>query len=154
MLTSPFLRAEAIIVTEAMHAMTIAEIFITKQSIVVELEIGVRNYKAFRNALPDTDYQVLEKEAKPLRERLPQFFLEDWILRSDGGEPLIGKIEHVSKRQRVRRDKITLEPLATYGGKGEEALFIKISYPLDGRPGTLSITPPHCVGSHDGSPQK
>jgi hypothetical protein len=40
-------------VTRAMTATTIAEIFITRDSVHVELEIGVQDLNGFRNSMPD-----------------------------------------------------------------------------------------------------
>ena len=45
------LTADAIVITKAATATTIAEIFVSEQEVRVELEIGQADLKAFRNPL-------------------------------------------------------------------------------------------------------
>ncbi len=49
----PLAKADAIIITKAMTASTIAEIFVENDHVRVELEIGVGDLEAFRNLLPN-----------------------------------------------------------------------------------------------------
>jgi hypothetical protein len=46
-------RADALVITKAMQASTIAEIFIEPTQIRVEIEVGVDDLTAFANILPD-----------------------------------------------------------------------------------------------------
>ena len=46
--------ADAIVITQAMKASTIAEIFVEESSIRVEIEIGGRDLPAFHNLMPDS----------------------------------------------------------------------------------------------------
>ncbi len=48
---------DAIVVTKAMTASTIAEIFIENDEVKIELEIGVEDLDAFCNVLPDELYE-------------------------------------------------------------------------------------------------
>jgi hypothetical protein len=50
--------ADAIVVTRAMTASTIAEFYLEQSTVRVELEIGVRDLSALRDMLPDP---LLEK---------------------------------------------------------------------------------------------
>ena len=50
---------DAIVVTKAMTASTIAEIFVEPTRVRVELEIGLADIPAFRNVLPDEEYERL-----------------------------------------------------------------------------------------------
>jgi hypothetical protein len=52
------LRADALVVTTAMKAATIAEVFIEDAAVRVELEVGMTDIPAFGNLLPD---QLLRK---------------------------------------------------------------------------------------------
>jgi hypothetical protein len=61
----PGARADAIIITKAMTASTIAEIFIDESSIRVELEIGGRDLPGFRNLMPDGVYARMGYEPEP-----------------------------------------------------------------------------------------
>ncbi len=135
-------RADAIIVTQAMNATTIAEIFIGESVIRLELEIGGRDLPAFRNLMPDAVYQRLGFEPEPLRHRLPRFFLEDMVLRADDGPPLPGRVLEMEARPKVERDQITGEPLQAAEGETETVVFGVFEYPFEGRPQSLTISPP------------
>ena len=76
--------ADAIIVSQAMKASTIAELFIEQQAVRVELEIGIDSLPAFRNILPDPIYEKLSHEPEPLDQRLERFFSESFIVEADG----------------------------------------------------------------------
>ncbi len=135
-------RADAIIVTQAMNATTIAEIFIGESVIRLELEIGGRDLPAFRNLMPDAVYQRLGFEPEPLRQRLPRFFLEDMVLRADDGPPLPGRVLEMEARPKVERDQITGEPLQAAEGETETVVFGVFEYPFEGQPQSLTISPP------------
>jgi len=66
-------RADAIVVTRAMKASTIAEIFVESDEIRVDLEIGVDDLDAFRNLMPDEIYERLGHDPAPPAERLDRF---------------------------------------------------------------------------------
>jgi len=144
--------ADAIVVTNAMTASTIAEVFVTDGSVRVELEIGVADLKGFRNLLPDPLYERLGYDAEPLAQRLPRFFEQDWVVRADG-KPLPPRIREIEGRPRITRDQITGEPT---GESEETVIFVAMEYPLAGRPKTLTLrSPPASIGFvvyHDGLP--
>ena len=68
-------RPDALVITKAMTATTIAEIFVEESGVVVELEIGAEGLAAFRNLLPDELYQRLGTGSEPLAERLDRLRL-------------------------------------------------------------------------------
>ena len=70
---------DAIVITKAMTASTVAEIFIGDESIRVEVEIGWRDLPGFRNLMPDGVLERLGLEPEPLADRLPRFFAEDLV---------------------------------------------------------------------------
>lgn len=82
--------ADAIVVTKAMTASTVVEIFVEESEIRVEMEIGVADLMAFENLLPDQMREQMGLEAAPLNIRLQRFFDEDFVIRADGGNPLPG----------------------------------------------------------------
>ncbi len=137
-----FARADAIIVTKAMTASTIAEVFIEDGVIRVELEIGVQDLNGFRNLLPDELYERLGHAPQPFPERTRRFFAEDWIVRADGGEPLIGRIESVEPGHRIMRDEITGAVLPAQPDDAEVVVRVAWSYALATVPAVLSIRPP------------
>jgi len=136
------LNPDALIITKAMTASTIAEIYVDEDAIRVELEIGIKDLEAFRNLLPDAMYERLGYEPVPLATRLRRFFREDLIIRAGTGSPLPGRVEDIVARQRILRDEITGEPLPVLADEGEEAVYAKLVYPLGARPNELRITPP------------
>ena len=137
--------ADAIFVTRAMKATTIAEVYISEDSVIVELEVGMADIAAFRSVLPDAVYEMLGYEPKPLEERLPLFFVEDWVMTADG-KPLSGRIQRIIARPRVERDEVTGEPVPPGEGEAELAVFIEAACPLPGRPRSITLRPPGRVG--------
>ena len=135
-------RPDAIIITKAMTASTIAEVFIEEERILVELEIGGRDLEGFRNLMPDEVYQRMGNEPEPWRERLAKFFREDLVIRADEGSPLPGRLVSIEPRERMPRDEITGEPIPVPEGEGEPVVFAVLEYPLPGRPKVLSFSPP------------
>ena len=66
-------RADALMVTRAMKASTIAEVFIEDQRVLVELEIGTDDLGAFANVLPDDLYAKVTARNESLAKRLEVF---------------------------------------------------------------------------------
>ena len=102
---------DAIVVTKAMTASTIAEYYVTEQGIRLELEVGADDLKAFRNLLPDALYQKLGFDPEPFAERLMRFFGEDLVILADETNILPGRIVQMLPRKRIIRDEITGQPL-------------------------------------------
>ena len=133
-------RSDALVITRAMTATTIAEVFVEDDHIRLELEIGIADLEAFANLLPDALYERMGRNPEPLARRLPRFFREDFLVRPDGGAPLVGHVEEMEARPRVQRDDVTGEPLPVVDEeKAELVVFARIRYPLKGRPGWMSI---------------
>ena len=134
--------ADAIVVTQAMTASTIAEVYVEDGRIRLEMEIGSSDLDSFRNLLPDSIYEKLGHPPAPLVERFERFFLEDLVFRLDDGAPLPGLLREMEGRERIRRDLVTGEPLPVAEDEGETVLFVVLEYPFRGRPKTLSIRAP------------
>jgi hypothetical protein len=128
-----------------MTATTIAEIFITSDSIHVDLEVGVQDLNGFRNIMPDPIFERLGNDPEPLSQRLERFFTEDWVIRADGAL-LPGRVLNILPRPRVRRDEITGEPLPPSDDDDEIVVFIELGYELPGRSRSLSLHPPGSGG--------
>ena len=140
--------ADAIVVTKAMTASTVVEVFIEESEIRVELEIGVPDLAAFHNVLPDEIRQRMGMEPEPLRQRLGQFFTEDFVIRADGGPPLPGRVTAIEPRRRVARDEITGEPLPATEDEGEPVIHLVLEYEFSGEPKTLTFHPPTAGGAY------
>lgn len=141
-LPADLMQADPLMITRAMTASTIAQIYIEEDAVVIELEIGVSDLRGFRNLLPDAIYERLGYEPEPIARRLPRFFREDLTIRPDGGLPVPGRVVDMAARPRVRRDEITGEPLPLVDGEGETVIYARLVYPLDRRPAVLNIAPP------------
>jgi hypothetical protein len=136
------LRPDALVITMAMKASTIAQIFVEQDSILVELEIGANDLQGFANLYPDELYERMGNDPEPLADRYPRFFREDFTLSADDSPPIMGRVVGFEARRRVIRDPITGAPLPVVDEEAEPVIFITISYPLAGRPRTLTLTPP------------
>ena len=84
---------DAIVRTNAMFATTIAEIYISEEEVLVDLEVGLNDLESFANLVPDQIYTEMGNEPMPLAERARRFFAEDFLLIVDGADtPLMGGI--------------------------------------------------------------
>jgi len=134
-------------VTKAMTASTIAEIFVEEDGIRVDLEIGSGDFEAFVDLLPDEALKRLGREAPPHAERIKAFLENDFVIRTEGGEPLPGRLVRILLQKRVRRDEITGEPLPVQPADAESVLLVQLAYSWSSRPDSLVISPP---SSEDG----
>lgn len=135
--------ADAIVVTKAASASTIAEIFIEESEVRVELEIGESDRKTLQELL-SKDLRI-GSQFSP--EMLGDLFREQLIVKADSGETLSPKVVEVTSRPRLVRDEITGDPLPEQPEDGEEVVLLKLRYPLQSRPKTLRITPPYRPGT-------
>lgn len=140
LLISPKAQADAVIMTRAMKASTIVELFVEEGQLRMELEIGANDLKKFHHLLPDEMLHKLSIKAPDFEERLPQFFSHGLTIQANSGETLKGKVTSMKWQQRTQRDPITGEPVLPT--KPEGVLAVKLLYTLSGEPDTLTITPP------------
>jgi hypothetical protein len=150
--TGKRVHADAIVVTKAMTANTVAEIFIEEDEVRVEIETGVPDLVAFADIFPD-EFRVrmgLESESDAAG-RHRRFFNEGLVIRADGGRPLPGRVVSFETRRRLPRDEITGDPLPAGEGEGRPVVFVVLSYPLKDRPDTLGISPPVVDGTNAAS---
>ena len=133
-------RADALVVTQAMLATTIAEFTIEEDRVEVDLEIGQGDFEAFRNLLPDDLYAELGHPPAPWPERIGQFFERDFGVAAGDGPRLTGRLLLIEPRLRVRRDVVSGEPLPAPEGEDEETiLFVRLEFPLPVRPDSLTL---------------
>jgi hypothetical protein len=137
--------ADAIMISRAMLASTIAEVFVGESAVRVELEIGIGDLAAFRNLLPDPVYERLGNAPEPLAQRLPRFFLDDLVIEAEDGAALPGRVVEIAARPRVGRDEITGQPLPAAAGEAETVVFAVLEYRFSGRPASLTLRPPGAV---------
>ncbi len=137
----PSARADAVVVTRAMSASTIAQFHVDEGRVSCELEIGISDLRAFALGLPEGILENLGLDTSQ-EDRVARFFREILTVRADGGEPLPGRIEHAYGRPRVVRDEITGAPLSVPADEAESVLVLELSWDLPGEPATLTLTPP------------
>jgi hypothetical protein len=123
--------ADAIVVTRAMTATTIAEIFVEDDAVTVELEIGEAELSAF-SRLVDT-----AKASPSLPTEIPRD--AELSIVADG-KTLAGSIVELERRKRVDRDEVSGEPVPSDTEEG--VLFLVLRYPLNHRPKALVASPP------------
>ncbi len=140
--TTPVAQSDPLMITRAMTATTIAEFFVERDSVLVELEIGLADLPAFRNLLPPELLERIQGSSSPLAERLTRFFRDDLTITTRGGTPLQGRLLRLSARPRVLRDEVTGNPLPNQDEAAEMVLVATASYPLSGTPDTLVFSPP------------
>jgi hypothetical protein len=134
---------DALVRTQAMSATTIAEYFIERDHIRLELEIGLADLDSFRNLVPDPIYEELGHPERPLAERLEDFFEHDLVIRAEDGDPLSGRIVSMGPRPRIRRDEISGEPLPPLPEVEPELVIdATIEYALPVVPKTITLYGP------------
>jgi hypothetical protein len=134
--------ADALVVTRAMLAGTVMEVFVEPDSIVVEVEIGSSGATTFRDILPDEIYESLGFPAEAWRDRLLRFPVEGLVFTEGDDRPLPGRLVFLEPRTRVIRDEITGEPLPVAPEDEEQVLFARLVYPTSGRPARITMAPP------------
>ena len=132
--------ADAMVVTRAMTASTIAEVFVENEHVRAEIEIGAADVPTFVNIFPDELYEKLTGSTKPFAERQQTFFETQWVVHADG-RPLRGTLERLVLDKRIVRDDITGEPLAQQPADPEIVIRLTLRYPLKDRPGWITICP-------------
>jgi hypothetical protein len=136
-----FLRPDALVITRAMLASTIAEVWVDQDSVVVEFEIGPDDIKAFRNLLPDELFARLGYAPEPWIDRLLRFVREDFTVSTDGGPPSPGRLRAIEVRQRIQRDQVTGQASPNQPDDAETVVFARLAYPITGRPASVTIGP-------------
>ena len=138
-------KADAIVVSQAMFADTIAEYMVEDGHVRVELEIGAGDINAFRNLMPDALYERMGHVPRPLAERIDEFFKQDLLILADGSR-LDGDVLKIGPETRVRRDAVTGDPLPADQDESEVVILATLVYPYEERPQTLTLSAPTRTG--------
>ena len=135
--------ADAIVVTKAMKADTIAEVFVESSSVRVEMEIGPPDIGVFRNLLPDEVYRKFgfeDDDSEALR--LQDFFQNELVITGEDALPLTGRLVGIGARRRILRDEVTGKPLDVQPENAPVVVYAELQYDLPGQPDSISIRPP------------
>ena len=129
-----------------MFADTIAEYFVETDQVRLELEIGERDVRTFRNLLPDALHARLGLGDEALGERVQRFVAEDMPVFA-GEEQLEGRVTDIRPALRPLRDSITGEALPTSEDAAIPVIRATVVYPFDARPDALTLTTPAVTGA-------
>ena len=132
-------QADAIVVSQAMFATTIAEFFVEDEIVRLELEIGMADLAAFADLLPDNIYEELGNAPLPLAQRLQRFFTKGLVIVADDGTALPGRLVEIGPGRRVTRDSITGEPIAGAEDEAQDIVAAQLEYRFPGDTRTLTI---------------
>ncbi len=138
-------RADAIVVSQAMFASTIVEYFVEDDHVRVELEIGMQDLQAFRNLLPESIYAKLGNPVATVEDRLDLFFGRDLAIY-DGNTALKGSVIKMGPGTRVKRDAVTGEPLSDDGEEPEVVVLASLLFPFEQQPDSLTLSAPGVTG--------
>ncbi|MCH9656870.1 MAG: hypothetical protein K0U86_10370 [Planctomycetes bacterium] len=141
------LSADAIVITKAMQASTIAEIFVDQHGVRVELEIAKSDWPVFQDLLPSKLYAETGKGTISQADRYRRFFQEGLLISDQRKIPLVGSVEQTTLRQRIARDEVTGYPLPEQPSDAEQTLHVILKYNFNEKPERLSIQPPLIKGS-------
>ena len=138
-------RADAIVVPQAMFASTIVEYFVEDDHVRVELEIGMQDLQAFRNILPESIYVKLGNPAAATEDRLELFFGRDLAIY-DGNTALKGSVVKMGPGTRVKRDAVSGLPLPEDGEEPEVVVLATLLFPFERQPDSLTLSTPGQTG--------
>jgi len=133
----------------AENAPNIAEIYIHRDHVKIELEIFVSDMVAFDRLIPDEFFQDTDIKRPPLADRLRRFSREDLQIIDDKGERLPATLKLVEPRLREKRPspyagKINPYTLQRIPGPPQDkrVLYAELVYSFTKKPDTLTIVPP------------
>ncbi len=140
LLVANFALADAMARPKAMTAPTIAEYYIEREGLMLQLEIGSKELAAYRNLLPDEVYQQMGFGNRKLAERLNDFFAKDMMILGQNHQPLKGELITIAPTKRIRRDIVTGEPLPNEEANAEQVVTAQLFYPFEQLPQQLTFT--------------
>ena len=134
-------QADVLVMPKAMNASTIAQLFIEKEGLRLDLEVGIKDIDSFKNILPDNLFYALTQKSVPFKERLNHFFQNDFIIKADN-KILYGLPTKIQAKRRVKRDSITGEVMGPSEDPDDLIIDITLKCPYQRRPNQLSVSPP------------
>lgn len=142
-------RADWINLTGAETSPNIAEITVLDDRVNVRLEVYVGDIETFRDLVPDNMLKDGGKDRPPLEERVLQFSRQGLKVLGPEGTPLPARLVVVEPRMRVDRkspfagfiNPQTRQPVPEPPAD-KRVLYVEIEYPFEGKPETLTFSPP------------
>ncbi len=145
------LLADALVVTKAMSASTIAEIFVEEGQVRLSLEIGAADAEAFADILPDALYRDSTGQEVALDRRAPEFLSKQWKMVADQ-KVLAGRVTRCEVGRRIERDEITGQPIVIESDEAERVARVEVLFALANRPAALTFDVTELGRSAESSP--
>ena len=141
--------ADVLNLTGAETAPNIAEITVHDDRVNVRLEVYIGDLEYFVDLIPDDMLKDGGMDRPPEDERMAHFSTSVLTFRGPDGVPLPAELKLAEPRLRVdRKSPFAGKVNPSTGIRVPEApadkrvLFAEIDYPFDGRPSSLTISPP------------
>lgn len=133
-------RADFISLVKADECETIIEVFIEEGQIRVTYEIGLIDWKYFKEIIPD---ELLNEELqKYIESQGKNYFYNHVFTVNADGKNLIGEIVKQELMPRKYRASLYTGVVNKNNKVSKEMLFVEIVYPLNHQPKKVVITPP------------
>ncbi|MBW2259634.1 MAG: hypothetical protein JRF18_04180 [Deltaproteobacteria bacterium] len=133
----------------AQNAPNIAEIYINKDHVKVDLEIYVDDIVTFDRLIPDEFFEGSDIKRPPLADRMPEFSDKDFQIITDSGKKLQAMLKLIEPRLRRERPSPIALKINPYTGQpipgppeDKRVLYSELVYPFATKPSSLTIIPP------------
>ena len=133
-------RADFISLVKADECETIIEVFIEEGQIRVTYEIGLVEWKYFKEVIPSD--LLSEELQKYIESQGKNYFYNHVFTVNADGENLIGEIVKQEVMPRKYRASLYTGVVNKNNKVSKEMLFVEIIYPLTNKPKKVVITPP------------
>jgi len=133
-------RADFISLVKADECETIIEVFIEEGQIRVTYEIGLIDWKYFKEIVPGD--LLSEELQKYIESQGKNYFFNHVFTVNVDGKNLIGKIARQEVMPRKYRASLYTGVVNKNNKVSKEMLFVEIIYPLTNKPKKVVITPP------------
>ena len=141
--------ADWINLSGAENSRNIAEIFIEKDRVRIQLEVFVEDLMLFEELVPDSFFSQSIPGRPGLQERQKLFAKRVLQVVADGEQILPASFDLVEPRIRIERPSPFVGSISPYTRRpipgppeDKRVLYAELSYPFDGQPQTLKFIPP------------
>jgi hypothetical protein len=142
-------KADWLNMTGAENARNIAEIYIEKDYVKIQLEVFVEDLLIFAELIPDDFFPEPVPGRPGPEERIQTFADSVFQIIDDTGEKLSAKLVLVEPRMRIERPSPLVGSINPYTRKpipgppeDKRVLYAELTYPFEGQPKSLIFIPP------------
>jgi hypothetical protein len=133
----------------AQNAPNIAEIYIDKDHVRVDLEIYIGDIVTFDRLIPAEFFEGSDIERPPLADRMREFSDKDFQIIADSGKKLQATLKLIEPRLRKERPSPIGLKINPYTGEpipgppeDKRVFYAELVYPFTKQPSSLTIIPP------------